>query len=723
MFDEDDIEEIKPIFLEESYEGLAVMESGLLDLDHGTPDLDIVNDIFRSAHSIKGGAATFGFNAISEFTHGVETLLDQMRSSERDVTPDVVQLLLQSVDCLRDMLDGIKDNVDSDPEEASRISDQINVMLGAGDSDSAAAETEQEPKAATADEATAKVIRPSVWQISYQPNEGIFKTGNDPVHIIRELRSLGDLKVEANISRLPPLEHMNPEHCYTSWDLVLETEADESKIREAFEWVIDDCVLEISPPAASAAEQPQTDSEPEVSSDAEKSNAEKSDADKEVQSEQDGAKLRVVAGEDDRRKVNDRRASDRRSGAGASTESSSIRVDIDKIDALLNLVGELVITQSSLSRFRKDFSESDLDVLRDSLVELERNTRELQESAMQVRMLPIKVTFSRFPRLVHDLSVQLGKKIELNLFGENTELDKTVLEKVGDPLTHLVRNSVDHGIESSEERLAAGKPAVGMVNLGAYHEAGNIIIEVSDDGGGLDADKILAKAKQQGLVSDDALLSPSQINQLIFQPGFSTADKVTGVSGRGVGMDVVQRNIQELGGRIDVHSEKGVGTTFNIRLPLTLAILDGQLVKIDSNIYVIPVLSITESIVLDPKKVNWIAGKTCVYQFRDENIPVVNIRDVWDFNTDHLDEAEKGLENKLLVVVKSGADLIGLVVDDLMEQQQVVIKSLETNYQQIEGLSGATILGDGTVVLIFDVPGLVHRCLQIRGQNQVERVA
>ncbi len=719
MFDEDEMEEIRAIFLEESYEGLDVMESGLLSLDHGHADLDIINDIFRAAHSIKGGAGTFGFEEVAGFTHGVETLLDQMRDGERSVTQEGVDLLLQSVDCLREMLDAIRDHTEVDPARGKRVSTEIEAMLGSN-GDTAPAETAIALEGDASDSEIQGVPNsaeqagtPGGWKISYAPQPQILKTGNDPIHIFRELRSLGHLEITTNESNLPSLDEMDPMLCYLSWDLVLVSEASLEDIKAVFDWVEDEATIEIEPLLVSQTDETQIAAE-DVSGIIDETPEEESvdgETLTETPADKKSPQLRVVPGVEDRRAGDDDRRRKERRSKSAPKESTSIRVDIDKIDALLNLVGELVITQSSLGRFRKDFSEKDTEELRDSLVQLERNTRELQESAMQIRMLPIKVTFSRFPRLVHDLSSQLNKKIELKLTGEGTELDKTVLEKIGDPLVHLVRNSIDHGIESPEDRVKAGKPEAGTIYLSAYHEAGNIVIEISDDGAGLNKDRILEKARQKGLVSEDATLTDEFIHHLIFQPGFSTAETITGVSGRGVGMDVVLRNIQDLNGRIDVRSEIGKGSTFTIRLPLTLAIIDGQLIRIGKDVYVIPLLSITETMLIEQSKLNLIVGKKQVYQFRDEMIPVIKANQVWDFAAETVDEIDTGLEDKLLMVLKSGNHLVGLVVDELLEQQQVVVKSLATNYRSVDGLSGATILGDGSVVLIVDVPGLVNLCI------------
>ncbi|NOX90879.1 MAG: chemotaxis protein CheA, partial [Gammaproteobacteria bacterium] len=404
--------------------------------------------------------------------------------------------------------------------------------------------------------------------------------------------------------------------------------------------------------------------------------------------------------EEDRRQENDRRQPARKT---ASPESSSIRVGIDKIDDLINMVGELVITQSMLGQLGGDFDMSRVERLNDGLAELERNTRELQESVMRIRMLPISFAFNRFPRMVHDLSAKLDKKIELTMSGEQTELDKTVMEKIGDPLVHLVRNSIDHGIETPEARKAAGKPETGVVNLNAYHQGGNIIIEINDDGAGLNYEKILAKAIERGLVGANEELPEEKVYELLFEPGFSTADVVSDVSGRGVGMDVVKRNIMALGGGVDVKSVPGEGSTFTIRLPLTLAILDGQLVRVGDNTYIIPLVSIVESLLVDQKNVNEIAGKAEVYQLRSDYLPIIRLYDIFGVEPDR-----RSLDDGLLVVVEGDGKKGGLLVDELLGQQQVVIKSLETNFRRVEGLSGATILGDGTVALIVDVAGVVR---------------
>ncbi|MCW8910259.1 MAG: chemotaxis protein CheA, partial [Gammaproteobacteria bacterium] len=388
----------------------------------------------------------------------------------------------------------------------------------------------------------------------------------------------------------------------------------------------------------------------------------------------------------------------------ANAGSSSIRVSIDKIDDLINMVGELVITQSMLSLLGEDFTMENLEKLQDGLGQLERHTREMQESVMMIRMLPISFSFSRFPRLVRDLSTQMGKKIDLVMSGENTEIDKTLIEKIGDPLVHLVRNSLDHGIEMPADRIAAGKNETGTINLNAYHKGGNIVIEITDDGKGIDPDAVLNKAIEKGLVPPGANLSNQQINELIFQAGFSTAKEITDVSGRGVGMDVVRKNIASLGGAVEIQSEFGKGSTFTIRLPLTLAILDGQTVIVGDEIYIIPLVSIVESIQINSDMINKVAGKGETFKLRDEYIPIVRLSSVFGIEN----AKAKELEDGLLVVVEADRKPCGLFIDDLLGQQQVVIKSLEQNYHRVDGVSGATILGDGSVALILDIPGLLR---------------
>ncbi|WP_018953816.1 chemotaxis protein CheA [Thioalkalivibrio sulfidiphilus] len=683
-----DVSQFVQTFLEESFEGLDVMEAQLLDLQGD--DVEAVNTIFRAAHSIKGGAGTFGFAAVGEFTHGVETLLDEMRSGHRSATPELVKLLLESVDCIREMLQAARDGAEVDAARIATVGAAIEASLGKGEAASADGEA-----------AHGEVNVSSGWHIRFVPEPEVLRTGNDPLRLFAALEELGPLQVQCDLDRLPPFADMDAEACWLAWDLRLEGDASREAVAEVFEWVEDQCELLIEPlredeGAGAEEDAPESVSPPPVSG------------------ATSGTPVPIASVPGSAVPASAASAKSR-----PATESSSIRVNIDKIDALINMVGELVITQSMLSQVGERLEGSAgadnlpcLEKLLEGLAQLERNTRELQESVMGIRMLPISFAFNRFPRMVHDLGAKLGKQVQLKLSGEQTELDKTVMEKIGDPLVHLVRNSIDHGIETPEVRVAAGKPAAGEVHLNAFHKGGNIVIQISDDGAGLNRDRILNKAVERGLVAPDQVLSDEQIHDLIFAPGFSTAEQVSDVSGRGVGMDVVRKNIKALGGSVEVQSRPGEGSTFTIRLPLTLAILDGQLVEVDGERYVVPLISIVESIQVRPEFVKSVAERRLVYRLRDEYIPILFLDALLGAGA----RPERQLTDSLLVVVEAEGQKLALVVDDLLGQQQVVIKALETNFRRVEGLSGATILGDGTVALILDVSGLMTLDKQAGGQ-------
>ena len=745
MFDDDGMEEIKQIFLEESLEGLDIMESGLLNLESGVGDIDTINDVFRAAHSLKGGGGTFGFTEISEFTHGVETILDEMRDQVRDATEATVSVLLECVDCLRGMLDCIRDGSEYDTPRIEELGGKIQYLLDNPDSNStdiptvSSDDTSQGEATATAtaapeEEKTPDIIETAVlepgseghtggyWLISFSPMADVLSTGNEPYRIFRTLETLGELEIEANIEKLPAFNVLTVDQCYLSWTLKLTAECKKQNIEEMFEWVAEQADINIeyisqsdvsgvSDHSAEKTSEHVVETTPTVETKAPETAAvvehtTKPDTAAAVKKPESPAEEKKPVPKPAAKKP----AARKPEGGSNNAETSSIRVSTDKIDNLLDLVGELVITQSMLARFAKEYTEENIDELRDGLVQLEQNTRELQESSMQIRMLPIKVVFSRFPRLLRDLTGKLKKKIKLVVEGETTELDKIVMEKIGDPLVHLVRNSIDHGIEIPEVRKAAGKPEVGILTLVAYQEARNIVIEVKDDGAGINKERVLKKAMESGLVQEDDHLTDDQINHLIFAPGFSTADVVSDISGRGVGMDVVKRNIQDIGGRVEVVSEEGVGSTFTIRLPLTLAILEGQLVKAGSEIYVIPVLTIIESILIKQKNLSLIGNDVLVYHFREEYIAITDLRDSQRFNQKCDVNSYSDMENSLLVVCDCDGKKMGVVVDELSDQQQVVIKSLDVNYKNVIGLSGGTILGDGRVALIIDPIELRASC-------------
>ncbi len=680
-----DMAQFHQVFFEESFEGLDTMESGLLDLNTGDVDVDEINMIFRAAHSIKGGSGTFGFSAVSDFTHVMETLLDEMRDGRRQVTQTAVDALLGSVDCLRAMLTAIQDDDEIDTQNVLENKKILEQELANG-----AIDASEEAVVDTDTEQVTDVENSQIegWNISFSPHLNMLKTGNDPVRMFRELAELGELTVKADFLGLPDIHELDPEECHLSWKLHLKGNVPEHEIEDIFAWVEDECDFALQKiQSETSVVAPVADHPPVEAPTPPAEKIEKEDTKPVSKKPADVSKAKSETAK-----------------PAANKGSGSIRVDTTKIDTLINMVGELVITQSMLSLVGEHFEINKLDQLKNGLSQLERHTRELQESVMNIRMLPISFVFSRFPRLVHDLSSKLGKKIELKLIGENTEVDKTVVELLSDPLVHLVRNSLDHGIEMPEDRMAAGKPETGTVILEAYHRGGNIVIEVVDDGKGLDKDKLRGKAIEKGLIEEDTILTDKQTFELIFMPGFSTAEKLTDVSGRGVGMDVVRRNIQSLGGNIEIISELGKGSTISIHLPLTLAILDGQSIAVGDERYIVPLGSIIESININEELVNRVAGKGETFRLRDEYLPIVRMHEIF-----HVESAKATkLTDGLVVVVEGQGVKCGLFVDDLLGQQQVVIKSLEANYRRIEGISGATILGDGSVALILDIPGLVR---------------
>jgi len=667
-----DLSQFFEVFFEESFEGLDAMEAELLNLEPGDLDSETINTIFRAAHSIKGGSGTFGFNSVADFTHVLETLLDQIRNGERNLETIHVNLLLKSVDCLREMLGALQSEQEPDLTESNVLKAEFEAILNIEHDDTQTSG------------ATVNTKSLDTYQVDFKPLHHLFKTGNEPLYLFSELADLGECSVSSDLSDLPDIHDIQPDECYIAWTFFVETHEDDKKIKEIFEWVEDDAKIEITlcgglfeddEPTLEA-----TTPEPDIT-------VKESNPEPEVVK----APTKEVSNEPAKKSTK------------TSGESTSIRVGIDKVDSLINMVGELVITQAMLTQLGEgDMTENKQMALKEGLAQLAHNTRDLQESVMRIRMMPISFVFSRFPRLVRDISQKLNKEVELKLIGETTELDKTVMEKISDPMVHLVRNSLDHGLETPEHRIEAGKEPVGKVTLNAFHQGGNIVIEIMDDGNGLNTDKIQSKAIEKGLINKDDSLTDDEINDLIFLPGFSTADAVSDLSGRGVGMDVVKRNIHALNGSIDVTSERGKGSTFTIRLPLTLAILDGQLVTLGKHTYIVPLISIVESLQVDLKQVNCVGGGVDVLRLRDEYIPILRLFQIFN-HTGAIEELDKGL----LVIVESDNQKVGLLVDDLLAQQQVVIKSLEANYQKVDGVSGATILGDGRVSLIVDISGLI----------------
>jgi two-component system, chemotaxis family, sensor kinase CheA len=701
-----DLSQFIPTFLEESFEGLELMESSLLNLEQG--DDETINSIFRAAHSIKGGAGTFGFLHVTEFTHLVETLLDELRDGRRTIDAEQTEVLLESVDCIRLMIEGVRDDVEYDESKIKETSEKLQTLLN---------NQQVEPSQADSRKSTETPIGDveNYWIIDFIPEHHLVQTGNDPLFLFNALAELGELTVVADTSQLPPLNDADVEELYINWHLTLKSSASEQEIREIFEWVEDECLLTIKSDESATLELDSNDSSATtaVSTSVEEA-AQTENITSQVSSEETNKdETPSIEAEP----LVTKEKTPNKPATKAKGDLGSIRVGVDKVDTLINLVGELVITQSMLSELGNDFDLSKVEKLNNGLEQLLQNTKELQESVMRIRMLPISFAFNRFPRLIHDLANKTGKEIELIIHGENTELDKTVMEQIGDPLVHLVRNAVDHGIESAEARIAAGKSEKGTIWLDAYHQGGSIVIEIRDDGGGINREAVFNKAVEKGLIEPTTNLTDTQVFELIFEPGFSTAAQVSDISGRGVGMDVVKKNIQSLGGRIQVDSTPGSGSTFKVHLPLTLAILDGQLVRVGDQVFVIPLITIVESLQAKPELINRVSGDLVLYRLREDNVPVIPIYQLFDLPAD-----TQEVDNSLLVVVEADDQKVGLLVDDLLAQQQVVIKSLKDNYQDVDGLSGATILGDGSVAMILDVPGMIQMALtraqRLQSQSQ-----
>lgn len=669
-----DVSTFRQAFFEEAEELLADFEDGLLRLEESPTDRELLNTIFRCAHSLKGGSSTFGIPEIASFTHGLETLLDRVREGEVAVTDSLCRVLLDSLDHLRILLDAATGSQVAVPD-ATDLDARIIAACDGGSNDAGpASQAPHVADHAVEGEDFGLWATPKRFHLHFFPGPDVLKSGCDPLLFIRNLGQIAevvDLKCDA--SRLPALEALDPQTCYVGWEIDLVSEHSTDELLEVFDFIADESDIVLTATESAGAESDQPELEPE-------------------------APRPAATG-----KAPSVSTTTPSANAPSKSEATSLRVSAEKVDRLINLVGELVISQSMLNSVTADFEMSRLPRLQEAVAQMERASRELQERVMGIRLLQIKMAFGRFPRLVHDLSSAVGKKIELKLSGEETELDKNLIEAIGDPLTHLVRNSIDHGLETPDERKKAGKNPVGTLTISAFHEGGSIVIEVADDGRGLRRDKILSKAVERELVSSEDVLTDEQVYNLIFLPGFSTAEKVTDLSGRGVGMDIVKQAIAAIGGSIKVTSKPGEGVCTRIRLPLTMAILEGQSMSVGDNVYIIPLTSIVESIRPTQDDIHAAAHIGELVSVRGEFLPVVRLYQVFDQEPLITNPWEGSL-----VLVESEGRKVAIMADDLIGQGQVVIKSLETNYRKVEGIAGATILGDGRVALIIDVPGLLR---------------
>ncbi|AEJ00794.1 CheA signal transduction histidine kinase [Nitrosomonas sp. Is79A3] len=714
-----DLEQFYEIFFEESSELLADMETCLLRLDVNSPDLEDLNAIFRAAHSIKGGAGTFGFTDMTEMTHMLETLLDKLRKGELEVRSEMVDAFLKAGDVIKAQLAGHRGEGKADPAVAEAICEELKKL-----SDETQVSAKELKNPATNTEA---------MQVETEVAEVETSLIDDPSKLTYSIEFSGTGMSNAtlenlftNLKQLGNLENLTPANVIDLCKLKLTTNKSEEDIWETLAFVVDPATLKIVVDTSGSGEA--AEKEPE------NMDANRTDVKLIVDEEEfsmanmppapgygffpgapaapkdiDDAESNLnsplqQSASDSKNEANailNKSSSKANTAAAPVSETSSIRVSIEKVDQMINLVGELVITQAMLAQTASQFDPVVFEKLHSGMNQLERNTRDLQESVMSIRMMPISFVFSRYPRVVRDLASKLNKRVELKTVGENTELDKGLIEKIADPLTHLVRNSLDHGIEIPDKRIAAGKPAQGTITLRAFHQGGSIVIEVNDDGAGLNRGKILAKAKERGLPVHDGM-TDQEVWLLIFEAGFSTADTVTDVSGRGVGMDVVKRNIQGMGGRIDIESAFGVGTRISIRLPLTLAILDGLSVAVGGQMFIVPLNYIIESLQPTAADIKTVSGHGRVVQVRGEYLPVIALHEIFNLRP-NVTEVHEGI----LVILEAEGHKAALFVDDLVGQHQVVIKSLESNYRRVQGVSGATIMGDGKVALILDTAALV----------------
>jgi two-component system chemotaxis sensor kinase CheA len=685
----------KETYREEAYELLAELENSLLALEEAPADMELIGRVFRALHTIKGSGAMFGFDDIAGFTHEVETVFDQVRNGKMDVTKTLVDLTLAAQDVIRGMLDGSEGEGTTDATEARRIIESLRQLAPDGQKPSPA--PIQAPPGPTVGEG-----RDVTYRISLRLHPDVLSRGTNPILLLNELRSLGECKVIAHTKEIPELEDLNPEQCHTFWDVILTTHSGINAIRDVFIFVEDECELAIQVIEDMEASEDQDPPKRLGEILVDRGRISPGDLQNILDHQKRIGELLVDKGLVEPSVVESALAEQEhvrtvRKKHQQDDQASSIRVPAERLDTLVNLVGELVTVQARLSRTVAAMEHAGLLSISE---EVERLTAELRDNTMSIRMLPIGTTFSKFKRLVRDLSAELGKDIVLVTEGAETELDKTVIERLNDPLVHLIRNCIDHGIELPAAREAAGKPGQGTVHLSATHSGANVLIRITDDGAGMDLEAIRAKAVERGLVAADAGLSEKEILALTFAPGFSTARKVSNVSGRGVGMDVVKRNIDALRGSIDLSSQKGVGTTVTLKLPLTLAIIDGLLVQVGEGHFVLPLSIVEECVDLTSEDVARAHSRHLTH-VRGEIVPYVRLRERFQINGDAPFEEQ--------IVIAECADCkVGFVVDKVIGEHQTVIKNLGRMYRDVEGISGATILGDGTVALIMDVHKLVR---------------
>ncbi|MBY5794130.1 chemotaxis protein CheA [Rhizobium leguminosarum] len=747
-----DMNEIKEIFFQECEEQLAELESGLLKLNDGDRDPETVNAVFRAVHSIKGGAGAFGLDDLVAFAHVFETTLDCVRSNKLEPNQDVLKVMLKSADVLADLTNAARDGGSVDESRSRGLVKELEALAnGELPSPSASAEAPA-PKAAAkvASAAPAPTPKPTddsgfqpvpfsfddfggeddaggmpTYEVIFKPRYELYSKGNDATLLLRDLSRLGEMTIYCNTDDLPGLEELDPEGAYFFWNVTIKTDKGEDAIRTVFEFAEWDCELTVKPVEEARADATSNDELPMVPVPFDLSILDETGAMEEVSASDERETAAAVAAAETASNVTQMvaaRVEKKESAAAAAAAASAaaqnnaagagqtIRVDLDRVDRLINLVGELVINQAMLSQSVIENDTTGTSSINMGLEELQQLTREIQDSVMAIRAQPVKPVFQRMSRIVREIADMTGKSIRLITEGENTEVDKTVIDKLAEPLTHMIRNAVDHGIETPEKRAAAGKNTEGTVRLTAKHRSGRILIELADDGAGINREKVRQKAIDNDLIPADSNLSDEEIDNLIFLPGFSTADKISDISGRGVGMDVVKRSIQALGGRINITSKPGHGSVFTMSLPLTLAVLDGMVVTVAGQTLVVPLTAIVETLQPEAAAIHSFGANHRLISIRNSFCPLVDVGRILNFRATQANP----VEGVALLVESEGGGQRALMVDAIQGQRQVVIKSLEANYTHVPGIAAATILGDGRVALILDVDAVVGAS---RGQS------
>lgn len=696
---EDPLAAIRITFFQECEEQLAELESGLIAMENGTADTETVNAVFRAVHSMKGGAGIFALDTLVRFAHIFETALDKVRSGVLVASPPVVAVFLRAADLLADLVRAARENGAVDEERIASMGREFSQI------DNAAAPREEvanQSAGAMGEEATGDLAPEHNWNILFTPYPALYAKANEAAVLLRELRRLGHVEIELDSSHLPELQELDPEGAYLTWHITLKGDCGEQDIRDLFEFVEDDCKLEITL-AEAPGFAPGTVITGENGFKFEFFPSFEPEEENEAQPPEQPTPASIAPEPPSPAPSPTVQAMAAKAEA-AGPVGTTIRVDLDRVDRMIDLVGELVINEAMLSQRVLEAGIARSSGVAMALEELEHLTREIQDSVMAIRAQPVRSVFQRMPRLVREVAALTGKQVRLITEGEATEVDKTVIERIADPLTHMIRNAIDHGLESTEARIAAGKPAEGTVKLTALHRSGRIVLEVSDDGGGINRARVRQKAVENGLIAPDVQMTDEEIDNLIFLPGFSTAVKISDISGRGVGMDVVRQSIQALGGRISISSRPGRGSTFTLSLPLTLAVLDGMVVSAHGHTLIIPLGAIMETLKPRANDVFPLDGDLHMLALRGGYVPIVDVAFCLGYSVKH---AEPEQSVALLVEGEGGARAV-LLVDAIHGQRQVVIKSLEANYRAVPGIAAATVMGDGRVALIVDVDAVVQ---------------